>query len=298
MNSINTLLASLSDSSIKQYDSSFRKWWSYSVSNDVNPYLPTVSTLLAFLQSCLDLGAGYSTLGTHRSAVSLLSPVGGDKIGENRLIVRFMRGVGKLNPPKPRYKETWDPSLVLAYLTTLEPIDSISLEHLSLKLIMLLALATGQRQQTLHAIDIRNIQQAPGGIQIKVEKLLKTSKPGSIQPCIFLPRFESQMSLCVARTLEEYLKRTLPFRNENKNQLFLGYTGSHEPISTQTMSRWLKAVMTSSGINSDIFSAHSTRHASTSAAARSGVSVDQIFTAAGWSPASSSFSRFLQSATN
>jgi len=252
-----------------------------------------VSTTLSFLQLSYEQGAGYSALGTHRSAISLLTLNStGERIGENKLVVRFMKGVSKLRPPKPKYQNTWDPAPVLSYLCTLEPLASISLELLTLKLIMLIALATGQRQQTLHAIDIRNIEHVSNGIQIKIDKVLKTSKPGSMQPCIFLPRFETQTELCVVRTLEEYLLRTQGFRDETKQQLFLSYTKKHDPITTQTMSKWVKRVIKSSGINSDIFSAHSTRHASTSAAARAGVSTDQIFTTAGWTPSSTTFAKF------
>jgi len=254
---------------------------------------PTVSTLLTFLQSSYEDGSGHSTLGTLRSVVALLAPLlDGKTIGEDKLVMRFMKGVSKLRPPKPRYKYTWDPSPVLTYLSSIGPLDSITLQLLSEKLLVLLALCTGQRMQTLHAIDIRHIENLPNGVQIRVDKLLKTSKPGAVQPCLYLPRFDSESQLCPVRTLTEYLNRTQGFRTGEKHQLFLSLTGNHKPITTQTMSRWVKNVLNNSGINSSIFCAHSTRHASTSAAARHGVSMDQIFAAAGWSSSSSTFARF------
>ncbi|KYB24806.1 hypothetical protein TcasGA2_TC032277 [Tribolium castaneum] len=45
------------------------------------------------------------------------------------------------------------------------------------------------------------------------------------------------------------------------------------------------------GINTSIFSAHSTRHASSSAALRKGISLDVIHKTAGWSEKSQTFAK-------
>ena len=47
-------------------------------------------------------------------------------------------------------------------------------------------------------------------------------------------------------------------------------------------------VLTEAGINTSVFSAHSTRAASTSAAYNKGISIDKILAAAGWSTESTS----------
>lgn len=47
-----------------------------------------------------------------------------------------------------------------------------------------------------------------------------------------------------------------------------------------------------SGIDTTIFSAYSTRHASTSAASRSEISIDCILKTAGWSSKSETFAKF------
>ena len=53
------------------------------------------------------------------------------------------------------------------------------------------------------------------------------------------------------------------------------------PISSQTMSRWLKKAMQLAGIACHV-TVHFTRSASTSAVARSGVSLDAILVAVDW----------------
>ena len=54
---------------------------------------------------------------------------------------------------------------------------------------------------------------------------------------------------------------------------------------SSSVARWLKLVLASSGIDTSIFSAHSTRGASTSAASLAGVTTQQILSTADWSTA-------------
>lgn len=62
--------------------------------------------------------------------------------------------------------------------------------------------------------------------------------------------------------------------------------------STQTLSHWVKDVLKESGIDTLVFSAHSTRHASTSAAKRLGVDIEVIRKTAGWTKNSATFAKF------
>ena len=88
-----------------------------------------------------------------------------------------------------------------------------------------------------------------------------------------------------------YLEKTKDIRGLI-NKLFISFRRPHKEVGTQTISRWIKKVMCKSGIDVNIFSAYSTRHASTSAAKRSGVNIDQIRKTAGWSKDSETFARF------
>lgn len=66
-----------------------------------------------------------------------------------------MTRIFKINPPTPRYKTTWDPHIVLNYLSFLGTGDNLTLKLLSMKLLMLTALVSAQRGQSLHMLDIR-----------------------------------------------------------------------------------------------------------------------------------------------
>ena len=66
-----------------------------------------------------------------------------------------MKGMFKINPPTPRYKTTWYAHIVLNYLSSLGTRDKLTLKLLSMKLLMLTALVSAQRGQSLHMLDIR-----------------------------------------------------------------------------------------------------------------------------------------------
>ena len=66
------------------------------------------------------------------------------------------------------------------------------------------------------------------------------------------------------------------------SQLLLSYVKPHSPVSRDTISRWVKFVLQSSGIDVNIFKPHSTRSASTSKAKLSDVPLADILDKAGW----------------
>lgn len=69
-----------------------------------------------------------------------------------------MKGIFNVKPSLPKYNNVWDVSVVLDYLETLMPLYTILLRLLFHKLVTLLALLSGKRSQTLHLINIRNVQ--------------------------------------------------------------------------------------------------------------------------------------------
>lgn len=59
-------------------------------------------------------------------------------------------------------------------------------------------------------------------------------------------------------------------------RICLFHSENIKEISVSTISRWIKIVLTESGIDVNKFSVHRTRHTSTSVARQRGVSIDEI----------------------
>ena len=109
---------------------------------------PTLQQVLDFFMDQSKI-VGYSAVATARSALSSFITVNGIKVGEHPLVSRSMSRLFNQKEALPRYTETWDPQIVLNYLKTFPAVDSMSLKQLTLKLLMLMALLSAQRTQTL-----------------------------------------------------------------------------------------------------------------------------------------------------
>ena len=116
-----------------------------------------------------------------------------------------------------------------------------------------------------------------------IDNLIKQSNPGNLKNFwqINLPRFNECEEICYVKCLTDYIERTKPLRKHSR--LFISVRPPHKGVGRQTISRWIKNVLKESGIDTNVFTAHSNRAASTSAAARSSTVIDTISTTAGWS---------------
>lgn len=249
----------------KQYNTYLAKWELFTGKRGVDPLSPPVGIVLDLLQELYDSGLGYSCINTARSALSTFLILENNvTIGAHPLVQRFIRGVFQARPALPRYTSMWDTSIVLRYLQTLHPLTDLSLKNLTYKLIMMCALVTGQRCQTIHLMSLKNMHMDEDKSYLfYIDQLVKQSAPGREQPVLTIPRFTLDEKLCVASTLEEYLSRTQDLR-DGENQLFISVVRPYKKVSKETISRWIKEVMTLSGVDTTMFTPHSTRAASTS----------------------------------
>ena len=96
--------------------------------------------------------------------------------------------------------------------------------------------------------------------------------------------FESEPLLCPVLCFQEYKARTREFRSSDTYaQLFLAVVKPHKLVTSETIARWIKRVLLSSGVDIHQFLAHSTRSVATSAAAKAGISTQEIMARVGWS---------------
>lgn len=282
------MMSSLSKNSIQQYNVCLKKWWKFCKENSVDIFAASVPNVIKFLTELYNQGNQYGTLNSCRSALALIA--GSSHISQDDRISRFLRGVYRLRPPVPKYNFTWDTNCVLDNLAKQYPNEKLTLIQLTKKTITLLTLTTAHRMQTLSKIDITNIHITTDQIIIKIPDIVKTSRIGCKQPLLYIPFFLHKSHMCPAKTLQCYINRTSSLRQSDT--LFIGIKRPHNTVGTQTLSRWVKSTLSECGIDTSIFSAHSTRHASTSRAHSLGVSIDAIRNTAGWSGNSTVFAKF------
>ena len=74
-----------------------------------------------------------------------------------------------------------DVSVVFDYLKTLPPLEELSFKDIIHKTVLLVALLSGQRCQTVHAPTVSGVRITKDTVHFDFAKLLKTSKPGKHQ---------------------------------------------------------------------------------------------------------------------
>ncbi len=194
-----------------------------------------------FLQDGLERRLSPSTLKVYVAAIAAHhDAVDGKSLGKHDLVIRFLRGARRLNPPRPHLVPSWDLPSVLSALrgAPLEPLQSVELKFLSLKTVLLSALATVKRVGDLQAFSVDDsclefgpadshvvLRPRPGCVP-KVPTMPFRDQVVNLQA---LPREEADPAialLCPVRALRIYVDRTQSFRTSD--QLFVCFGGQQK----------------------------------------------------------------------
>ena len=250
-----------------------------------------VSDFLIFLfNSKNNSGNNYSvdTINTYRSAIAYFVQFDIPNLGFDVAILRLFQSFHQQRPSLPRYLVTWDVGIVLKFFASWHPPSALSLKKLTLKTVVLIALTSSDRAQTIHALRVDKVVSTPQGLEFVIFDRLKTSRRGQPAKIVKCVSWDAQ-ELDVSFYVQKYMERTLTKRNNayirglgKPTQLFLSYkTGL--PVCKSTISRWIKEGMRLAGIDVSHFKSHSTRGASVSAARKKGASIPQILKTGDWS---------------
>lgn len=253
----------------------------------MDPYTVGSSEVLRFLTFQFNKGLSAGSLNSIRLAISFIS---NQDLGNDPLIKRFFKGVFRARPLKAKYDVIYDIDPLLKKIISSYTLKDLGLSLLSEKLVILLALGTAQRVQTISLFKLSNIEKTGDGYRVKISDFIKTSRPGNALPIINLPCIPNNLELCIACTLTKYLEVTVDLRGDC-DTLLITTRAPHHAASRQTISRWIRAVLTKCGVSKE-YTAHSTRHASTSAALKKGIDINLIKKVVGWSPESLTFCKF------
>ncbi len=193
--------------------------------------------LSATLQYGLERRLSPSTLKVYVAAIAAHhDAVNGKSMGKHDLVIRFLRGARRLNPPRPHLVPSWDLPSVLTALkeNPFEPLQSVEFKFLSLKTVLLAALATVKRVGDLQAFSFDDscLEFGPGNSHVVLRP-----RPGCVPmfpPCPWETRWwtckrsreEADPAialLCPVCALRIYVDRTQSFRTSD--QLFVCFGG-------------------------------------------------------------------------
>ncbi|KAK3092020.1 hypothetical protein FSP39_024492 [Pinctada imbricata] len=160
---------------------------------------------------------------------------------------------------------------------------------LSLKLATLMTLISACRASEMCNLTLEFMQLTSQEARFTLTELTKTSKVKDVARVITFHSHDND-KLDVCACIVAYIEATKEIRQET-SKLYISYVKPHKAIKTCNLARWLRTMLTMSGINSSVFKAHSTRSASRSKANKFGLSVEQILSKANWKSALT-FQRF------
>ena len=237
-----------------------------------------------FLADLFKQGYQYRSLNSYRSAISSVhEKVDGYEVGKHPLVTRLIKGAFHERPPQPRYSGTWDVSRVTSYFVSRGANQNLSINDLTCKTVMLMALTRPSRSADLVNLNLDYRKFSPEGVTFMPTKLAKQSVQSKPLTDFFFPAFPGNSLLCPVVTLRAYEDRTEKNRDDNESQLFIATIKPLKPVTSSTIARWIKSVLTKSGIDTNTFKAHSVRSAAVSSAASAGMTTNDILSAADWS---------------
>ena len=241
-------------------------------------------------------------------------------ITHNSDLQRLIQSFHRDRPKALRRLPQWDLALVLEFLAgaPFEPLTLASDKFLTLKVVFLIALATAQRRNELHALTRQGVHHKEDWSSVTLlpsHDFLAKNQSARATSAAFRPIEIVSLShsvgrdsprsklLCPIRALRIYLNR-MDEKRGGRLKLFIAFKpGYTREIVPATISSWLKQVirLAYTQLNPQKLAqlnikAHQVRATATSWAVMGGASLDQIVEAAHWS-SHNVFTRFyLQSA--
>ena len=119
-------------------------------------------------------------------------------------------------------------------------------------------------------------------------KLFKSWIKGENAPSVKFHEYTHDTALCMVAALDFYLEHTKHWRSgSGHKRLLLSFAKPHKKVKESAISGWVKKVLKESGVNTEIFKAHSTRSASFSKVGSKidtlGISLEDILKRGNWS---------------
>ena len=279
-----------------QYSRAWRRWLRYCKSSPgVSPITPSLNQVIEYLTSLYTAGLQYRTINVHRSALSMtLKPVEGFNVGDHPLVRRLMKGVFNVRPPKKKLVPSWSVQKVLDTLAEWSPSAKLDLKTLTYKTVMLVSLATAKRCSSLSLLSVKPGFCEISGSQARLQPdgLEKHSREEYLGTPVRIKVFKEDVRLDPVHYLRAYVRRTRHLRQGNR--LFVSVVKPHKAVLSETISRWLRSVISLSG---QWGTGGSVRSVSTSCALGKGATLQNILEAGDWARVST-FRRYYYDASH
>jgi hypothetical protein len=292
------------------YESHWRCWVQWCSDQGLDPFSPSEIQLanhLAFMSSSLHLSP--SALRVRRAAIrTTRRQLGLPALSCSSVVADVIKGAALRAARSPVRVPSWDLFLVLSFLrqAPFEPLDAASWTDLSLKVVFLVALASGRRVSEVHGLsglpaDVAFEADGSMSLSFLPEFLAKNQTPGDPSPVLLirpltdiLPVGDPDLANCPVRALKVYYAKARSRRSNSLRRLFLPLKpGRKCDIQKGTIARWIVSLVRRAYqyeakkgggvlLPPDSIRAHEVRAWASSLAASSSCRIEDLLKAAYW----------------
>ena len=242
----------LRPSSQATYDSRFGSFVKWCSTRQIDPYHAPLRAVADFLIHLFDDKKALSTIASHRTAINTMHSgfPDGSSVSSSVHLSRILRFFFLSRPPERTLVPPWSLHAVLRALAKppFEPLAQASFHYLTVKTVFFIAVASGQRRSTLHALTLEpgHIRWESAGVRLipRAGFLAKNQTASSQKDLqIFLPSLSAHSSVmqdklwCPVRALKWYMDRSSSLRTSP--DLFISTVAPHSRVSPKTISRWI-----------------------------------------------------------
>ena len=225
-----------------------------------NPYSPDVTVVWAFLQVMYRIGCLYSGFCAARSALSsLITTKGYLKLSDHPLISMYLKGKYNRYPPLPKYVNIWDLTYWLKYYEQKENNDCLEFKELVRKTVMLFIILGARRKQALYILSVDNILFKENEVILLPNKTMKHTKANRPLESLIYQNYSDNGKLWIVECLQSYIGIRNTLVTRDIRNLIISYRKLHKPVSSETISRWIKDELSKAVVDTSVFKAHSCR---------------------------------------
>lgn len=288
------LKSSWRQSTLSTYLPALRRWISWCSNYQINPKIPHPTDIARFLiYLFLQERLSYSTILVHKSAVlTFCGPHIEQQTFSNFLIKHTLKAIGNAKPKGIKMSATWDPRIVLDWITSHPPKDTLF--EISRRTATVLLLASGRRVHDLTLLKISSDSFYDNGHEIFLLPAFgsKTDTHKYRQSAWKLSK-HNDSNICPVTLVRLLIKMNSDRRTgDNKlNNLFITVGNKIKPASRTVIGNWVRTVLRDSGISA---SPGSCRSAVASLGWLDNQSIDEILARGNWKSSTTFFNHYCR----
>lgn len=236
------------DSTLKTYRPAWLRWIKWCENSNFDHKHPdgnSLSKYLAYLHLCEKMS--YSTILLHKSVILTLGRPNND-LNSNFLVKHMLKSIS-LEKPKPEKAPIWDPSDLIAWLST-NPPARLNLFEASRRLACILLLASGRRVHDLTLLRVSPEYFIDMGDHIILWPVFGSkTDTASYRQSGWKLKINSNHCICPVFWIRKVLELGEQRRSaECNNALFISVTGGEKAATRTLIANWIKTVFRDAGI--------------------------------------------------